>query len=134
MVEKEHRIEIASDPANIVEIESFVEQVRESIEIGDEIYGNIMICLTEAVNNAITHGNGDDPSLMVTIECSKEDPMVSFKVTDEGAGFDYNNLPDPTDPDNLEKLTGRGVFLMRQLSDYLIFANGGNTVEMQFRV
>lgn len=134
MVEKDHKIQIASSPENIAELETFIDQLRDTEDIGDEVYGNIIISLTEAVNNAIIHGNGSDPSKNVTLAFKKDGNKLCFTVTDEGPGFDYANLPDPTDPENLEKLTGRGVFLMNQLSDMLIFSNGGNTVEMQFKV
>lgn len=134
MVKNEHQISIASDPENISELEGFIDQLRDSEDIGDEMYGNIIISLTEAVNNGIIHGNGCDPAKKVTISFKRDGNKLSFSVTDEGEGFDFSNLPDPTDPENLEKLTGRGVFLMNQLSDMLIFSNGGNTVEMIFKV
>jgi serine/threonine-protein kinase RsbW len=134
MVERDYKISIASNPDNIVEVENFIDQIRENVNIGDDAYGNIIISLTEAVNNAIIHGNECDESKEVTVSCRKDGHSIIFTVTDEGAGFDYNDLPDPTDPENLEKLTGRGVFLMKQLSDLLVFANNGNTVEMHFKV
>lgn len=134
MVGKENTLKIASKADNIAELEGFIEQLRDTENIPDEVYGNILISLTEAVNNSIFHGNVYDESKFVTVEFKREGNLLSFKVHDEGEGFDYNNLDDPTDPENLEKLTGRGVFLMQQLSDYLIFSNEGSTVEMQFRV
>lgn len=134
MVKKENQIKIASDPENIVQLEEFIDRLRDTEEIGDEVYGNIIISMTEAVNNAIIHGNGCDINKHVTITFERKGNTISFTIEDEGEGFDYNNLPDPTDPDNLEKLTGRGVFLMNQLSDMLIFSGGGQSVEMQFKV
>lgn len=134
MVEKDYQLKIASTPENIVMLESFIDQVKEAENVGDDVYGNIIISMTEAVNNAIIHGNECDPNKEVTISCRREGNRVVFSVQDQGAGFDYNNLPDPTDPENLEKLTGRGVFLMNQLSDLLVFSNNGSTVEMQFKI
>ena len=134
MVERDYKISIGSNPDNIIEVESFIEQIRETVSIGDDVYGNIMISLTEAVNNAIIHGNENDAAKLVEISAKKEGDVLSFTVSDQGKGFDVDHLPDPTDPENLEKLTGRGVFLMQQLSDKLKFSNGGSTVEMQFKV
>ncbi len=134
MVEKDYQLKIASTPENIVLLESFIDQVKEAEKVGDDVYGNIIISMTEAVNNAIIHGNECDPSKEVTISSRREGNRVVFTVQDQGDGFDYNNLPDPTDPENLEKLTGRGVFLMNQLSDLLVFSNNGSTVEMQFKI
>lgn len=130
----EYKIEIASQAENIVEVENFVDQLRDKMEISDELYGNILISLTEAVNNAIIHGNQLDKTKLVLLQCKKEGHVLSFTVNDQGEGFDYNNLPDPTDPANIEKLTGRGVFLMKQLSDQLIFSKGGTEVELQFKM
>jgi serine/threonine-protein kinase RsbW len=56
-----------------------------------------------------------------------------FIISDEGTGFDYYNLPDPTAPENLEKETGRGVFLMKELADQVIFSENGRVVEMYFK-
>ena len=134
MVERDYKISIGSNPDNIIEVESFIEQIRETVNIGDDVYGNIMISLTEAVNNAIIHGNENDESKAVEVSCKKDGNTLSFIVSDKGNGFDFEHLPDPTDPENLEKLTGRGVFLMQQLSEKVTFSDNGSTVEMQFTV
>jgi serine/threonine-protein kinase RsbW len=134
MVDKDYQISLDSAPESITEVEAFVEQLREELDIPDELYGNILICLTEAVNNCIIHGNKLDPSKKVTITCTKKDNMLLFIAEDEGNGFDFTALPDPTAPENREKLTGRGVFLMRQLSTQMKYSNGGSTVEMRFPI
>lgn len=134
LVEKDYQITLDSAPESIAEVEAFVEQLREEIEIPDELYGNILICLTEAVNNCIIHGNKLNPLKKVTLTCVRKDNVLSFIAEDEGDGFDFNNLPDPTAPENREKLTGRGVFLMRQLSNHLKYSKGGSAVEMRFTV
>jgi serine/threonine-protein kinase RsbW len=133
-VVQQYRLEIPSKPENIALVEHFVDEIKEQYELGDDIFGNILIALTEAVNNGIIHGNKMDENKMVVVECKKDNRLLSFVVSDEGDGFDYNNLPDPTDPRNLEKITGRGVFLMKQLSDFLIYSKGGSQVELQFKV
>ncbi len=134
MVKKDYQLKIASTPDNIVLLETFIDQVKEAEEVGDDVYGNIIISLTEAVNNAIIHGNECDESKDAVITARRDGNKLIFTVSDAGGGFDYNNLPDPTDPENLEKLTGRGVFLMSQLSDLMVFSNDGSTVELQFKL
>lgn len=131
---KRHELTLHSNPANIVEVEPFVEAVRQELEIPDELFGNILVALTEGVNNAINHGNSADDSKMVHVKAAVEGKTLSFTINDEGPGFDYNNLPDPTSPENIEKPTGRGVFLMKQLSDMVIFDDTGSTVEIQFKL
>jgi len=131
---KEYTLTLSSSPENVSEIEPFIEELKERFDIGDEVYGNILICLTEAVNNAILHGNEADETKKVKIACRHDDSSAVFTVKDEGSGFDYNNLPDPTDPNNLHSITGRGVFLMKQLSDTTVFSDGGSTVEMRFKL
>jgi serine/threonine-protein kinase RsbW len=134
MVEKDYQLKIASAPENIVLLETFIDQVKDAENVGDDVYGNIIISMTEAVNNAIIHGNECDANKVVTVSYRREGNKLKFTVSDTGSGFDFNNLPDPTDPENLEKLTGRGVFLMSQLSDLLVFSDSGSTVEMHFKI
>jgi serine/threonine-protein kinase RsbW len=125
-----------SNPANISIVEKFIDDLRAEFNVGDDVYGNILISLTEAANNAMIHGNKCDQSKHVTIdyELDGRGKNLTFIVKDEGPGFDYNNLPDPTAPENLEKTHGRGVFLMMQLADMVVFSDNGATVEMQFRI
>jgi len=82
----------------------------------------------------LLHGNKKDVSKQATITTKLEDNILTYIIEDEGEGFDYNHIPDPTDSDNLEKISGRGVFLMTQLSDLIIFSNDGSRVEIQFKI
>ncbi|MFN0275130.1 MAG: ATP-binding protein [Chitinophagales bacterium] len=127
-------LELKSNLNNITVIESFIEDFRCSHAIGDDVYGNMLVAITEAVNNAILHGNKSDESKRVYINLSKQKNLVTCIVKDEGRGFDYNNLPDPTSPENIENTGGRGVFLMKNLADMVIFSNDGSIVEIQFKV
>ena len=88
--------------------------------------------MTEAVNNAVVHGNKLDASKMVDIEVRTEGPILEFRVADQGPGFDFDNIPDPTAPENLEKPNGRGVFLMRQLADTCEFEELGRVAILRF--
>lgn len=132
---KQHEIlQLTSNPKNVARVEPFVEQMFKQYDISPEIYGNILISLTEAVTNAITHGNHNDESKNVFVRTRFLANKVCFLVTDEGPGFDHDNLPDPTAPENLLKIGGRGVFLMKQLSDNIIYSDDGRTVEIHFKV
>ena len=128
------RIEIPSLSENIRMIESFIDNAKEKYELADDIYGNIMIAVTESVNNAIKHGNSNDKAKSVALSLSLEDSCIKFKIKDEGIGFDYETLPDPTAPENLEKVGGRGIFLMKHLSDEVSFKDNGSCVELCFYI
>lgn len=117
---------------NVRIVESFIDNARKEFNINDNIYGNIMVAVTESVNNAIQHGNKNDNKKNVKISLSTQKNILRFVIQDEGKGFDHTNLPNPTDPENIEKPTGRGIFLMKRLSDEVIFNNGGNCVELIF--
>tara|TARA_B100000886_G_C20363934_1_gene466479 strand:- start:401 stop:790 length:390 start_codon:yes stop_codon:yes gene_type:complete len=127
-------VKIPSIKENVSIVESFIENAGDKIEIKDSIYGNVLVSVTEAVNNAIVHGNKEDKNKKVKIILYKNKKSVRFVIEDEGIGFDYNNLPDPTSPENIEKIKGRGIFLIKNLSDKAKFKNGGRVVDMLFKL
>jgi serine/threonine-protein kinase RsbW len=131
---KNIRIEIPSLSENIRMIESFIDNCKEKFQLNEDIYGNIMIAVTEAVNNAIRHGNKNNSAKNVSLALTLEENLIKFKIEDEGNGFDYNSLPDPTAPENIEKPGGRGIFLMKHLSDEVEFKEGGRVVELCFYI
>jgi serine/threonine-protein kinase RsbW len=126
------RIQIPSLPENIRIVESFIDNVKDKFQIDDDIYGNIMVAVTESVNNAIVHGNKGDRTKNVVLAAECQDNHLKFIIEDEGPGFNYDSLPDPTAPENLDKIGGRGIFLMKHLSDLVEFKNEGRTVELSF--
>ncbi|WP_026135574.1 ATP-binding protein [Nafulsella turpanensis] len=126
------KIEIPSLLDNIRMIESFIDNAKEEYQLDDGIYGNIMIAVTESVNNAIRHGNKLDPEKNVKLCLILNESQITFIIEDEGPGFDYNDLPDPTAPENIEKPGGRGIFLMKHLADEVSFKDKGRSVELSF--
>lgn len=127
-------IQIPSMPENIRIVESFIDNAKEKFNITDDLYGNIMVAVTESVNNAIRHGNSSDKSKLVNISLFIEPKHLKFVVEDQGPGFDPDSLPDPTLPENISKPDGRGIFLMRNLCDELVFSEEGRVVEMKFNM
>ena len=125
-------IQIPSIVENIRMIESFIDNAKEKFHLDEDLYGNIMIAVTEAVNNAIKHGNESNSAKNVFLSLTLNENLLKFVVKDEGLGFDHNNLPDPTSPENIEKPGGRGIFLMKHLSDEVEFMENGKTVELSF--
>jgi len=128
------KIEIPSLSENIRIIESFIDNAKEKFNLNDDIYGNIMIAVTESVNNAIVHGNNNDKSKNVLITLLLDEQLLKFRIQDEGKGFNFHNLPDPTAPENISKPGGRGIFLMKHLSDEVHFTEDGRIVELIFYI
>jgi serine/threonine-protein kinase RsbW len=128
----QREIKIKSSTENLREIEKFVDEVSIELELSDEIYGNILIATLEAANNAIIHGNKNQKEKDVLIEISKTKNSIVLRVQDQGQGFDYSNIPDPTSPENIEKINGRGVFLMKKLSDKMEYFEKGRIVQLTF--
>ena len=127
-------VKIPSIKENVSVVESFIDNVGEKIKIQEAIYGNVLVSVTEAVNNAIVHGNKEDKNKKVRLGLKQNKKSVRFVVEDEGIGFDYNNLPDPTNTKNIDKVKGRGIFLIKSLSDKTTFKRGGRVVEMLFKL
>lgn len=130
----EERVTISSSITEIAKVESLIDKVCESNNFSEDNYGNVLIAVTEAVNNAIEHGNMSDSNKEVVVDCVADGKSLKFSVKDEGSGFDFNNLPDPTDPENIEKPNGRGIFLMRNLADRVEFFENGSKVEIEFNL
>ena len=126
------KIQIPSLSENIRIVESFIDNAKERFSLDDDIYGNIMIAVTESVNNAIKHGNSNDSKKSVSLSLFLNENIIKFIIQDEGAGFDYSQLPDPTAPENIDKPGGRGIFLMKHLSDEVNFKENGSIVELCF--
>lgn len=119
---------------NITLVEKLIDEVFAEYQVKEDYYGELLIAMTEAVNNAIVHGNKMDTSKQVKVTFSVDGNDMVFRVEDEGPGFDYTNLPDPTAPENIEKPHGRGVFLMRNLADSCDFEDDGRICTLRFAV
>jgi serine/threonine-protein kinase RsbW len=130
---KYQALKINSNTQSLRLVERLVEDVCQIYSVNEDCYGNMLIAVTEAVNNAILHGNKNDPEKYVRIGFESDTEKFVFSITDEGEGFDYTNLPDPTDPVNIEKISGRGVFLMSSLADSIQFEQNGSKVLLSFK-
>lgn len=128
----EKSILIESKIENINKIEKIIDEVSEKARINSEVYGKMLIATVEAVNNSIVHGNKEDESKNVKVDFKIEENYISIFIEDEGPGFNFDNVPDPTTPDNIENIHGRGVYLMKHLADEVVFHGRGNRVEIKF--
>ena len=126
------QVKLPSDFASLVEVENLIDKVCADLGVQEDAYGNVLIAVTEAVNNAIQHGNEENSNLFVDVAVGDKETEFCFRIKDEGLGFDFNSLPDPTAPENLLKESGRGIFLMRNLADDVEFDGEGNSVNIYF--
>ena len=127
-----NQLSLASEAKSLLILEDWINSLCEAYNIGEELYGNILIAVTEAVNNAIIHGNRKNVDKNALVEYKINDSELLFRIADSGLGFDFNDLKDPTDPKNIEQPNGRGIFLMTHLADDVEFFSPGNCVEIKF--
>lgn len=125
-------IKIPSNFDSVHHVELLVDKVCANLGVEEDHFGNVLIAVTEAVNNAIIHGNVQASDLNVEIEVASKEDHFYFNVKDQGRGFDFNNLPDPTAPENIEKENGRGIYLMKHLADNVVFEDYGRSVFIYF--
>jgi serine/threonine-protein kinase RsbW len=129
-----YTLQLPSKHESITQLEALIETVADKYQVGEDTFANMMTCLNEAVINAIIHGNKLNPDKTVFVNVEADSKRIIWTITDEGDGFDYNNLADPTAADRLEELTGRGVFILKHLADQCIFNAKGNEVELHFKI
>ncbi|MFZ4401408.1 MAG: ATP-binding protein [Bacteroidales bacterium] len=122
---------INSNLNNFYLVQRLIEEVCDEFNINNTYFGNISVTITEAVKNAIIHGNNSDKNKHVTVFFAKDNSAYTFIVKDEGKGFNYKDLADPTDIEN-NSFTGTGIFLIKSLADKVEFKNKGNTIEISF--
>ncbi|MCX7701094.1 MAG: ATP-binding protein [Gemmataceae bacterium] len=125
------RVSIPSDLEEARQLQDQIEQ--QLMEVGGfseaEIFA-IKLALEEALVNAIKHGNQMDRSKMVHVAFRLETGRFDIQIADEGPGFDPDDVPDCTDPENLERPCGRGLLLMRHYMNRIDYIPPGNIVVM----
>ncbi|GAB4331270.1 MAG: hypothetical protein Kow00127_23250 [Bacteroidales bacterium] len=117
------------------EVEALIEKVCDEYNLNETYLGCISVAISEAFDNALTHGNRNNPELSIVVSAEKTDQGLVFTVKDEGKGYDYNSIPDPGKKGS-EPLhfPGRGLFLIKTLSDNVSFNEAGNEISIGFRL
>jgi serine/threonine-protein kinase RsbW len=126
-------LKIESQIGNMRIVEKAIDDISTELGISEDNYGKIMVSTMEAVNNAIIHGNKSDIRKFVVIRIKGGRHVLKISIEDEGTGFRPKEIPDPTKPENIENISGRGVFLMSKLADSIEFNEKGNKVTMSFK-
>ena len=132
LMEKKILLESKTESLNVVE--KTIDEFAVKYKIAGKFYGNIQIAAFEIVQNAIQHGNKYDPQKFVELRLKIEYDRLVIITKDQGEGFDFNNVPDPTAPENIENTTGRGIFLLRNLADSLTYHDNGRISELIFNI
>ncbi len=130
---KGNSISIPSDPEYLAAVDDFLEGTLRGFSVDESTIADIAISVTEVVNNGILHGNKSDASKIVTLSIARKGSTVSFAVSDEGPGFNPDDIADPLKEENLLKEVGRGIFIARSLMDSVSFESyeGGSTVTLE---
>jgi serine/threonine-protein kinase RsbW len=121
-------------PSEVTAISPFVDKLMlllRNCGCVPEWESDVEIALREALANAIIHGNHEDRRKYVHVTCRCEPDEVSIAVKDEGKGFDINKVPDPTAPENIGSVHGRGIHVIRALMDEVRFEERGAVIHMR---
>ncbi len=129
-------INFNSDFNAMKKVEPFFYKIKEKLALQDDVFYNMLIAITEGLNNAITHGNKLQESKRIYFKAVVEGNFITVIIKDEGSGFNPELIDDPRKPENLTKVHGRGVFLIKQLSTKYnyTFDTNGTTLEMVFKI
>jgi serine/threonine-protein kinase RsbW len=131
---KNHFIVFKSNPDNIRLVKLWLDEITIKHSLNETIYPNMLITLTEAVNNAIIHGNKCDISKDIKLWCDVKEKKIKFIVRDEGDGFDWNTIPDPRTCERIQTENGRGVLIMQSLAHKVKYRKQGANVEITFKI
>lgn len=127
---KTYTLSLISDLNEIDRLTEFVNRISNEAKLNHEKEHQIMLVLSEAVTNAILHGNKRDPEKTVELTAKITSGTITLTVADQGAGFDYNKVPDPRKQENLLKTGGRGVWLIREFADRVAYFDNGSKIEI----
>jgi serine/threonine-protein kinase RsbW len=114
-------IVIPSDAVYIAAVDKFIEQKLDKTGVSKSIKADVAISVSEVVNNAIFHGNGNDVNKKVTVVIDIHKDEVEIVIKDQGKGFDPDSIPNPVKKSNILKRVGRGIFIVRSLMDSIDF-------------
>lgn len=137
MRELHKHIVLKSRSTALREAERKLKAILDALKLSESDEHNLLVSASEAVNNAITHGNRNDPAKNVTLDLRYvEGREIIIAVEDEGGGFNPDNLPDPLLPENLLKPSGRGIHIIKSLMDGVDFqfTDRGTRITMRLTI
>jgi serine/threonine-protein kinase RsbW len=135
-MQKRYELILESDLNEVRRVEGFVKTICQEHHFEKNFVHDVMLLITEATNNAIIHGNKFDKTKRARLLCIIENGYLTIEVSDEGEGFNPQTLPNPLDPENLLKPSGRGVFLIKNFAENVEydFSSQGTTLKMRVAI
>ncbi len=124
---------IKSDTSELKKVEHFLDSIFNRNNLSKKDFNKLYLCVSEAVVNSIKHGNKGNNSKIVTIKISCFASEISVIIEDEGDGFDMNTIQNPTLIDNIKKESGRGIFIIKTITESLEFNEKGNCIQFKFK-
>lgn len=122
---------INSHKSELRKVEKFIDAIFKENSLNRVHFNRVILCVSEAVINSIEHGNKNDTNKTVTIEVNCDLENIDVKIEDEGSGFDLKEVENPTTKNNVKKESGRGIYIIRTLSDNLKYNQSGNSVQLK---
>jgi serine/threonine-protein kinase RsbW len=133
MKNEQRTLTLKSVPESFNKVEKLIEEVCDAYKLNHSYLGCLITTIDAAFNNALEHGNQNNPEKIITVQFKKVPTGVSFTITDEGNGFDYHSIPDIKDDGKEKEFPGRGLFLIKSLTDDLTFNEKGSEITLGFK-
>ena len=134
MKKEQRTLSLKSVPESFNKVENLVEEICNEYDLNHNYLGCIITSVNEAFQNALTHGNKNVNEKLITINFKKLATGISFSVSDEGEGFNYTETPEVNDKAKELVFPGRGLFLIKSLSDDVTFNEKGNEIILGFKI
>ncbi len=122
---------ISSKTSELQKVEGFLKEVWEYYNLPENCFNKIFLCISEGVNNSITHGNQGYDHKIIELKLECENTSLWVEIADEGDGFDYHNVANPTKEENILKESGRGIHIIKSIANNVEFNPQGNCIRFQ---
>jgi len=124
---------INSDVIELKKVETFLTDIFREYNLEKKYFNKVYVCISEAVVNSIKHGNKNDRNKSVSIEVNCDMHEINIMIEDEGNGFDLNQISDPTSRENLKNESGRGIFIIKTLTNQIEYNEKGNRIQFKIK-
>jgi serine/threonine-protein kinase RsbW len=124
-------LSLKSDISELQKIENLLKEIFKSNHIPEKYFNKVLLCVSEAAQNSIKHGNKNDANKQVSVELDCVNHEIIVQIEDEGEGFNINEVKDPTKEENLKSESGRGIHIIKTLSENIEYNKRGNRIKFK---